>query len=507
MLFTWISGITVSTIPAILINIVLAKKEIREKNSLDEHDDFFIKKLVSDKHHSNVENKIHSLPNVEEIRVKAYILIIVLILSICFSVYLVTFIAIGLRLQFHYEPSSLKEDDIVINPWSDGLARFVKDVYINIFVMFVVISRTSLFPAIIHRVISILKQVVPWRFKIIFDYILLNNHRLTTVLYPAVQTRLYLTITLIMQITGVFISLILDFTDEPLSVYNGGTRFMIFMFETVNARFAGYQTIDISRLAAGTLLTYMLLMAAKPQMLCAINENPFELEWIVLQTQEKVEQKLETRRQSMGLQNTTVLDVRRQSVAFPINRVQNFLKRQSTAAKTSARKHFSKHLKQALAKNQIGVDDIHNVMNIDRGGQQPQISHRPSAVASGSSNDDDTNISWLRRKLFIIVFTRQLIQSISVLIISPRMWLFLFLFLICSFEQYHLHPTDTNITVFKIIFEIISGYPGIASSFCSVFSSKSKVIIIICMCIERHRGLVDSMKDQEQIEYSAVGLN
>ncbi|CAF0858153.1 unnamed protein product [Didymodactylos carnosus] len=476
MLFTWISGITVSTIPAILIKIVLAKREIRQKNSLNEDNNLFIKKLVRDKHHPNVENKIQSLPNVEEIRVKAYILIIVVTLSICFFIYLVTFIAIGLRLRFHYEPSSLKQDDIVINPWyasfiitltgfnqnglspwSDGLARFVTDVYINIFVMFVVISGTSLFPAIIHRVISILKQVAPWRFKIIFDYILVNNHRLTTVLYPAVQTRLYLTITLIMQITGVVISLILDFTDDPLSVYSGGTRFMIFMFETVNARFAGYQTIDIGQLAAGTLLTYMMLMAAKPQMLCAINENPFELEWIVLQTQEKVEQKLETRRQSLGLQNTTALDGRRQSVVFPINRVQNFLKRQSIAAKTSARKHFSKHLKLALAKNQIRIDDIHSVMNIDQGGQQPQTSHRPSAVASASSDDDDSNVSWLRRKLFIIVFTRQLLQSVFTLLISPRMWLFLFLFLICSFEQYHLHPTDPNITVFKIIFELISG--------------------------------------------------
>ena len=39
-----------------------------------------------------------------------------------------------------------------------------------------------------------------WRFKIYFDYILLNNHRLSTVIYPSVQTRLYVTITIVLQI-------------------------------------------------------------------------------------------------------------------------------------------------------------------------------------------------------------------------------------------------------------------------------------------------------------------
>ena len=34
----------------------------------------------------------------------------------------------------------------------------------------------------------------------------------------------------------------------------------------------------------------------------------------------------------------------------------------------------------------------------------------------------------------------------------------------------------------------------------------SKIILILTMCMGRHRGLLDSMKDQEAIEYSAQTL-
>jgi Trk-type K+ transport system membrane component len=76
-------------------------------------------------------------------------------------------------------------------------------------------------------------------------------------------------------------------------------------------------------------------------------------------------------------------------------------------------------------------------------------------------------------------------------------------------------PVDPNITVFKIIFEIISafgavglslGYPNVASSFATVLSPASKTILVITMLMGRHRGLLASMKDQEAIEHSAADL-
>jgi hypothetical protein len=38
---------------------------------------------------------------------------------------------------------------------------------------------------------------------------------------------------------GVVVALILDYHNPNLAQYGGGTRFMIFMFETANTRFAG----------------------------------------------------------------------------------------------------------------------------------------------------------------------------------------------------------------------------------------------------------------------------
>jgi hypothetical protein len=50
------------------------------------------------------------------------------------------------------------------------------------------------------------------------------------------------------------------------------------------------------------------------------------------------------------------------------------------------------------------------------------------------------------------------------------------------------------------------GYPNITSSFATVLSPPSKIILIITMLMGRHRGLLASMKDQETIEYSAADL-
>ncbi|CAF4222767.1 unnamed protein product [Rotaria sp. Silwood2] len=75
---------------------------------------------------------------------------------------------------------------------------------------------------------------------------------------------------------------------------------------------------------------------------------------------------------------------------------------------------------------------------------------------------------------------------------------------------------DTQITVFRIIFEVISTFGGyglsmghstVTSSFATVLTVPSKILILILiMCMGRHRSLFDSMKDQEEIEYSAQTL-
>ena len=130
------------------------------------------------------------------------------------------------------------------------------------------------------------------------------------------------------------------------------------------------------------------------------------------------------------------------------------------------------------------------------------------AVSSG-------RISFLRMKLLLIIFCRHAILSLFSLLTSTRTWLFLFIFLICSFDARQMAPADPQVTIFRVIFEVISafggcglsmGHPTVTSSFATILSVPSKIILILTMCMGRHRGLLDSMKDQEEIEYSAQTL-
>ncbi|CAF1434067.1 unnamed protein product, partial [Didymodactylos carnosus] len=346
-----------------------------------------------------------------------------------------------------------------------------------------VISGTSLFPFIFRNIIIFVKFISPWKHKIVFDYILLNNHRLSTVLFPTVQTRIYITMTILLYILGFTVSLMLDYSNQSFASYTPGKRLLIFLFQTVNSRFAGFQTVDVSLFAEATLIVYLLLMAVKPQMLCALDESPFELEWISLQTQDEVEKTVQqsvapTTTNRRRLSSTSSCG---SSMIFPIQHMHKLIRKKSLKAKLRARKYFSK------------IEKVEN--------------NKPKTPP--------VNVSLLRIQLFLLVFSRKMLSHTFSFLILTRTWLFIFIFLICAFESHHTVPIDENITVFKIIFEVISafgavglttGYPNIKSSFATVLSIPSKIILVITMLMGRHRGLLNSMKDQEQIEYSAQVL-
>ena len=327
----------------------------------------------------------------------------------------------------------------------------------------------------------IIRYYVPFRHKVLFDYILMNNHRLSTLLFPAVQTRIYLLITVLLYIVGVGISLILDLNNQNFVQYPGGIQFVIFLFQTVNTRFAGFQTVDLNLFATATLLVYLMLMATKPQMLCALDESPFELSWLALQAQEQV-----NARTNSNINLDLIGRSRSGSIAsissdggLPMKQMHEFLRRQSFVTKDLVRKQFANRT-------------IEN-------GQLPQPQH----------------LKRLRIRLFLIYFIRTLIKHTFTFLVLTRTWLFFFIFLICAIEYRRMAPIDPNITIFKIIFEIISafgtvgltlGYPDVSSSFSTVLSPASKIILILTMLMGRHRGLLASMKDQEEIEFNAADL-
>ncbi|CAF0972068.1 unnamed protein product [Rotaria sordida] len=513
MLFTFISGVTISTLPALAIK-AYTHKRVEGITVDDDHGD--LEDEINDELPTvntqrgrnlpeHIRNRLATLPTTAQLRYRAYITCIILILSTCFTIYTIGIIAIGSWLSVHYTSDQLLQGNSSVNPWyasfiitltgfnqnglspfSDGLARFVHDVYLNVFVMMVVMSGTSFFPIILRNVVFLARYLVPWRHKVIFDYILLNNHRLSTLLFPTVQTRIYIFVTILLYIFGISISLILDLNSDHFDMYSPGIRFLIFTFHTVNTRFAGFSSIDINLFAAATLVVYLLLMATKPQMLCALDESPLELSWLALQA--KVEAESETK-SMMNINDSLDLAGSRSRLgsilslstpgALPLRHMERFLRRQSFVTKDLARQQFT---------NTASVDDT---------------SRRPRYLR------------YLHIRLFFIYFIRAVIKHTFSSIVLTRTWLFFFIFLICAIEYRKMSPVDPNITVFKIIFEIISafgtvgltlGYPNVASSFSTVLSSASKTIIITTMLMGRHRGLLASMKDQEAIEHSAIDL-
>jgi hypothetical protein len=221
------------------------------------------------------------------------------------------------------------------------------------------------------------------------------------------------------------------------------------------------------------------------------------MEWILIQTQQKLEDKVSSTNRRGSIQ-----------IFLPFDRMKDYLSRQGSLTKAEAKKYFSTISRTNRA--DVAMNQLH----------EKRLQHRLSALSLDMDSRDDRSIntgriSFLRMKLLLIIFCRHAVISIFSLLISTRTWLFIFVFLICSFDSYHMAPVDPTITVFRVIFEVVSafggcglsmGHPSVASSFATVLTVPSKIILILTMCMGRHRGLLDSMKDQEGIEYSAQTL-
>lgn len=110
-----------STIPAILIKIYRVKYEVissEEVTTAGDNDPLPIKQLVPNSSmDSDVYERIHSLPSPQRLRIVAYVLVIVLILSTCFVIYFVSFLSMGIWLKYHYDPRYIMQANETMNPF------------------------------------------------------------------------------------------------------------------------------------------------------------------------------------------------------------------------------------------------------------------------------------------------------------------------------------------------------------------------------------------------------
>lgn len=222
------------------------------------------------------------------------------------------------------------------------------------------------------------------------------------------------------------------------------------------------------------------------------------MEWILLQTQQTLENKVSdgSRRPSL-------------EIFLPISRMKDFLLRQGSITKAQAKQYFARTRKTDRIEETI---QQLNEKRLQHRFSSPSVVRNSSLEGSEGPRTTNAQISLLRMKLFVITFCRHVILSLFSLLTSTRTWLFIFVFLISTFEAPRMTPNNPVITLLRVIFEVISAFGGCglsmglsttAPSLAAVLSLPSRILLILIMCMGRHRGLLDSMKDQEEIEYSA----
>ena len=157
MLFTISSGVTISTLPALIIKARTHKHE-RGLRVDNDHSAYNIPSNFekNPEYSTEAQAKIARLPNAEQLRYRSYLCCLFLIPTACLTIYITSFLCIGSWIQTQYRSSQLRQDGRPVNawyasfiitvtgfnqngltPWSDSLMRFVDDTVLNLLVMLV----------------------------------------------------------------------------------------------------------------------------------------------------------------------------------------------------------------------------------------------------------------------------------------------------------------------------------------------------------------------------------
>ena len=145
------------------------------------------------------------------------------------------------------------------------------------------------------------------------------------------------------------------------------------------------------------------------------------MEWILLQTEQRFENKV-----SNGSRRRSI------EIFLPVSRMKDYLLRQGSLTKAQAETYFA-----TVRRANRAEAAIHELT-------EKRYQHRLSMVPSESSADS-VRISLLRMKLLLIIFCRHVILSLFGLLTSTRTWLFIFIFLICSFETARMIPSNPTV--------------------------------------------------------------
>lgn len=158
--FAFISGFAMSTLPALAIQAKIHRRTDRTNadHGHEQSDDAGMAHLPA-----SMRAELARLPSPETLCYHAYLMCIVLILTLYFVIYSTGFLSIGLWLQSHPSPQYLLQNNVTLSPWyisgmltlfsfnqngltpfSTSLARYIDDIFLNMVIVLVMSKSLDL---------------------------------------------------------------------------------------------------------------------------------------------------------------------------------------------------------------------------------------------------------------------------------------------------------------------------------------------------------------------------
>jgi hypothetical protein len=275
-----------------------------------------------------------------------------------------------------------------------------------------------------------------------------------------------------------------------------GEILFICYFHVVSARTAGFTSVDISRFSIPFVVYIIVMMRTKAQMACDLKGQAYGIV--------KTEKELKKDTKSM---NTAFKE------ALRINQMKNDIQR-------LVQRRTGENEPTIVIENPQGELGINNAV-VDlphvNTAQKPKKRKKKKKIELEEIEEDaeyEVDVKTLPRKqqffFFLNLFLKKMWYHTNNLIAKNNVWLVIVALLICMIEEPKMVEAPQNWSLLKVIFEVISafgtcgyslGYPGIVTSFSTVFTVWSKLLIIFVMICGKHRGFSGSMKDQEYAQF------
>ncbi|KAG5461034.1 MAG: cation transport protein-domain-containing protein [Olpidium bornovanus] len=332
--------------------------------------------------------------------------------------------------------------------------------------------------------------------KTAFRYLLRNPRRCTTHLFPSVQTRALLQIWLVTNVVEFVAFLALDFNGPAVADQPPSDRLLDGFFQAVSTRTAGFNVVEISLFSPAMHVLWVMLMY--------LSSYPFVLTMRHTARFAVAESPLSPASSSPAFTFGSSPGLRPSMLSYgsvqgtPRSWHQMTRSLPALALPPTAAEPGSGHLSPAAPP--ADVDEPVSAGGRDAGAESDDREDTSAHLWNASPTLKGTFKALFVPPSANATAASELAGIFKGLMLRDVARLYTAIFFICAFDGHNFNSAHPALTVFAVIFEVVSGYgtvglslavPGSATSLSGQFSNASKFIMTIVMLMGRHRGLPD----------------